>query len=361
MKILVATDAWYPQVNGVVRTYTKIADAIKPLGAEISFLTPDLFRTIPCPTYPEIRLAIPDMEKVRSSIEDYRPNYIHIGTEGPVGCMVRRYCRRQGISFTTSFHTRFPEYLRTFIGVPESVSYGVLRRFHNAGCGTMVATPSLEKELLGRGFKHVLHWTRGVDTEKFKPRRVRLFGSDRPVFLYVGRLSREKNIEAFLDLTLPGHKVVVGDGPHRNKLQSRYPDVQFTGTKHGSELAECYASADVFVFPSRTDTFGLVILEAIASGLPVVAYPVTGPKDIIRNNVSGILSEDLQQAALKALHIDRAATRDHALEFSWSRSAEMFLENIERANKNFMLGAARSCEVSSAQFDVANSAELGPC
>ena len=330
MRILIATDAWHPQVNGVVRTYERLIEQLGPLGVELSVLAPHEFRTVPCPTYPEIRLAVPSFRRVAERFEAFRPEAVHIATEGPIGWMARRYCRARRLPFTTSFHTRFPEYLAQRFAVPTSWTTAVLRRFHNAGSGLMVATPSLARELEGQGFERVLPWTRGVDTELFRPRPVRLFGAG-PVFLYVGRIAAEKNINAFLDLDLPGRKVVVGGGPQLDELRARYPDVLFTGKKTGEALAQCYASADALVFPSRTDTFGMVLLEAMASGLPVAAFPVTGPIDVVKPGETGVLSEDLRQAALAALTLDRARVRARATEFSWENAARLFLANITSA------------------------------
>lgn len=341
MRILVASDAWHPQVNGVVRTYERLAIELAALGVEMTVLAPHEFRTLPCPTYPEIRLALPGLRRVAQRFRAFRPDAVHIATEGPIGWMARRYCRARGIRFTTSFHTRFPEYLSQRFAIPASWTLALLRRFHNAGAGLMVATPSLGRELEGQGFEHVLPWTRGVDTRLFRPRPVRLFGEE-PVFLYVGRIAAEKNIEAFLDLDLPGRKVVVGAGPQLEELQARYTDVLFTGKRTGEALAECYASADVFVFPSRTDTFGIVLLEAMASGLPVAALPVCGPKDVVTDGVTGVLSDDLRHAALAARSLDRDRIRVKAAEYSWEYAARLFLANITGACLN---GQARTLAV----------------
>lgn len=293
-------------------------------------LTPDGFPTMPCPTYPEIRLAWPRPHVVQRLFEDHRPDAVHIATEGPVGWMARRYCRQHGIAFTTSFHTRFPDYIAQRTGIPASWSWAVERAFHNAGAGMMVATRSLAVELEGRGFERIMAWTRGVDTAVYRPRTTRMFGDD-PVFLYVGRVAIEKNLEAFLSLDLPGHKVVVGDGPALSTLRNAFPHTRFEGRLTGEALAACYASADVFVFPSRTDTFGMVLLEAMASGLPIAAYPVTGPIDLVTPGVTGILSEDLADAARRALRLDRSVIRGRAMTYSWDAAARMFLANIETA------------------------------
>jgi glycosyltransferase involved in cell wall biosynthesis len=331
MKILVATDAWFPQVNGVLATYQRLAVELPKMGCDLTFLTPERFDTIAMPGYREIRLAVPNRNIAEAEINAEAPDHIHIATEGPVGWMARNYCLRRGVCFTTSFHTRFPEYGSQHLGVPKGIVYAGLKRFHNAGAGLMVATPSLQRDLAGRGFRNVLPWTRGVDTTLFYPRADRLFGNDGPVFLYVGRVSIEKNVEAFLSADLPGIKVVVGDGPQLATLAERFPRVCFAGRRVGEDLARHFASADVFVFPSRTDTFGLVVLEAMASGIPVAAYPVTGPVDIIEDGISGVLDKDLATAARRALSLDRVQVRRRALDFTWHRTAEVFLDNIRHA------------------------------
>ncbi|MFA5902129.1 MAG: glycosyltransferase family 1 protein [Hyphomicrobium sp.] len=330
MRILIASDAWHPQVNGVVRTYERICVELAALGVEATVLAPHEFRTLPCPTYSEIRLALPGLRRVAKRFDAVRPDAVHIATEGPIGWMARRYCLARRIRFTTSFHTRFPEYLSQRFAIPAPWTAAALRHFHNAGNGLMVATPSLGRELEGLGFERVLPWTRGVDTELFRPRPVRQFGEG-PVFLYVGRIAAEKSIEDFLDLDLPGRKVVVGSGPLLDELRTRYPDTLFVGKKTGEALGECYASADVFVFPSRTDTFGMVLLEAMASGLPVAALPVCGPLDVVTDGVTGVLSNDLRRAALMALQLPRGQVSAKAAEYSWENAARLFLANITGA------------------------------
>jgi glycosyltransferase involved in cell wall biosynthesis len=331
MRVLVATDAWSPQVNGVVRTYERLAQEAPKLGCEIVFLAPPLFRTLPCPTYPEIRLALAGPGAIAQTVERLRPDFIHIATEGPIGLMTRRYCRKRKWPFTTSYHTRFPEYVSARLSVPESWCYALQRRFHNAAAGTFVATPSVAADLAARGFQRLMPWSRGVDTVLFRPRDVRLFGAG-PVFLYVGRIAVEKNIEAFLDLDLPGRKVLVGGGPQLDALKRLYPNALFTGPREGEALAEAYASADVFVFPSLTDTFGLVMLEALACGVPVAAYPESGPKDVLTDPKAGVSGRDLREAALKALKLDQNAARAHALTYSWENSARQFIENTMAAH-----------------------------
>ena len=327
MRILVATDAWHPQVNGVVRSLTMMAEAAMGFGVEVSFLTPQSFRTFAMPSYPDLRLALPMPAKIASLIEDLRPDSIHIATEGPIGLMARRYCRQHGLPFTSSFHTRFPEYISARLPIPEFWIWAALRWFHGASQAVMAATPALANELRGRGFRNVVLWSRGVDTGQFHPRPVDL-GLPHPVFLCVGRVAVEKNLEAFLDLDLPGTKLIVGDGPARTTLAARYPQAVFLGARQGEELAQAYAGADVFVFPSRTDTFGLVLLEALASGLPVAAFPVTGPRDVIGTAPVGVLDEDLRRACLSALTISPQACLDFAAKHTWKASARAFVENI---------------------------------
>lgn len=324
--ILVATDAWHPQINGVVRTLTMMAEAARGFGDEVSFLTPQSFRTVAMPSYPDLRLALPHPARIAELIKAARPDSIHIATEGPIGLLVRRYCRKHGLPFTTSFHTRFPEYVSARSPIPESWVWSVLRWFHRPSHAVMAATPALAAELRARGFRNVVLWSRGVDTALFHPRSVDLC-LPMPVFLNVGRVAVEKNLEAFLELDLPGTKVVVGDGPARLALERKYPDAVFLGARHGEELAEIYAAADVFVFPSKTDTFGLVLLEALASGLPVAAFPVTGPSDVIGASPVGVLHDDLRTACLDALAIPRQACIDFAALHTWQASARVFVDH----------------------------------
>ncbi len=329
-RVLIVSDAWVPQVNGVVRTLSAIADELRAMGKTVEIIGPDRFNTIPMPSYPEIRLAIFPGPKLARLIEAYAPDALHIATEGPLGLAARKYARKRNIAFTTAFHTRFAEYLQARTRIPTGLTYAWLRRFHGAGAGVMVATQSLRDELTARGFKNVRAWSRGVDLDAFHPEPREDWHLPRPIFTYVGRVAVEKNLRAFLDLQLPGSKLVVGDGPQRRALEREYPDVHFAGARHGAALAAAYAGADVFVFPSRTDTFGLVVLEALASGLPVAAYPVTGPLDILSESSRpvGALNEDLRQAALDALTIDRTACRPHAETYSWTTCATRFLDNL---------------------------------
>jgi glycosyltransferase involved in cell wall biosynthesis len=327
MHILVATDAWHPQVNGVVRTLTMMADAAERLGVEVSFITPQSFRTFGLPSYRDLRVALPTPGKIARLIEDARPDSIHIATEGPIGLLVRRYCLQHQVPFNTSFHTRFPEYISARLPIPESWIWAALRAFHRPSQAVMAATPALVSELRSRGFRNVELWPRGVDARLFHPRASDL-GLPRPVFLCVGRVAVEKNLEAFLGLDLPGTKLVVGDGPARASLQRRYPQAVFLGARQGEALAEASAAADVFVFPSKTDTFGLVLLEALASGLPVAAFPVTGPRDVIGNAPVGALNDDLRIACLSALQISPQACLEFAAGHTWEASARVFVENI---------------------------------
>jgi len=327
MRIAIVSDAWLPQVNGVVRTLDTVRHRLGAAGHEVLVIGPDRFRTLPCPTYPEIRLALLPARATARLIDDFKPDAIHIATEGPLGIAARRYCLARGFHFTTSFHTKFAEYLHARTRFPVSWTYAWLRRFHAASTRIMVATPSLETELTQHGFAHLARWSRGVDTVLFRPQTPAL-ELPRPVFLYVGRVAVEKNIGAFLDLDLEGSKLVVGDGPQLAQLKRRHPDVHFAGAQQGEALARHYAAADVFVFPSRTDTFGLVLLEALASGVPVAAYPVTGPRDVIDGAPVGCLDDDLATAARRALTLERAACRDYALNFTWDISARQFLTNL---------------------------------
>jgi len=331
-KLLIATDAWGPQINGVVRSLENIAAHAAGFGVDVRFLTPTDFWTLPLPGYREIRLALANPRRVAGFIANFNPDFIHIATEGPIGLATRRACLAGKRTFTTSYHTRFPEYVAARLPVPVRVSYAALRRFHSAAAGTMVSSPSLEHVLAGHGFRNLMRWSRGVDGTLFRPRAENaLSGLPRPIFLFVGRLAVEKNIEAFLKLDLPGSKVIVGDGPLQARLAASYPKAHFLGARSGEALAQVYSSADVFVFPSRTDTFGIVLLEALASGVPVAAFPVTGPLDVIGDSGTGVLSHDLREAALRALDISREHCRKYAAKFTWKESARQFFDNIRVA------------------------------
>ena len=327
MRILVATDAWHPQVNGVVRSLTNMAEAARGFGVDVGFLTPQSFRTVAMPSYPDLRLALPYPARIARLIAEARPDSIHIATEGPIGLLTRRYCRGRGLPFTTSFHTRFPEYISARLPIPEAWIWAALRAFHRPSRAVMAATPALAGELRSRGFRNVVLWPRGVDAHLFHPRAADL-GLPRPVFLCVGRVAVEKNLEAFLELDLPGTKVIVGDGPARAALTRKYPQAVFLGARQGEELGQAYAAADVFVFPSKTDTFGLVLLEALASGLPVAAFPVTGPRDVIGTAPVGALNEDLRVACLAAVTIPPQACLEFAARHTWEASARAFVDNV---------------------------------
>ena len=328
MRILIISDAWEPQVNGVVRTLRTTRDTLISQGHNAEVIGPDRFRSVPCPTYPEIRLALGARRGLPKLIDAYGPDAIHIATEGPLGWAARKYCLARGLEFTTSFHTMFPDYLHLRTGIPVSWTFAMLRRFHRPASAVMVATDTVEGELKSRGFINLVRWTRGVDVDLFHPRDKDYLDGPRPIQLYCGRVAVEKNIEAFLSLENPGAKYVVGDGPQLLTLQARFPDVRFVGAKHGEELAHHYAAADVFVFPSRTDTFGLVMLEALACGVPVAAYPVQGPIDVLEGSGVGILDEDLSNAVDRALAISNDDCRAFALDHAWPVSVQQFLGHL---------------------------------
>ena len=333
MRVAVATDAWEPQVNGVVRTLQQTRAHLAELGHEPLFMTPPDFATFPCPTYPSVRLALLPGKKVERILRDFKPEAVHISTEGPIGHAARSFCRRAGIPFTTSFHTLFPEYIRARVPFPVNWSYAYLRRYHGRAARTLVATRSLAEHLRARGFDNLAVWARGVDTELFKPGPKSFLPGPRPLSMYMGRVAVEKNIEAFLDLDLPGTQYVVGDGPDLNGLRSRYPDVRFVGQKVGAELAAHVAAADVFVFPSLTDTFGLVMLEAMACGVPVAAFPVTGPVDVVRNGKTGVLDRDLRTAVLGALKLDPGDCVAYARQHTWLDSTKRFVSLLEPVDR----------------------------
>lgn len=337
MRIMLITDAWEPQVNGVVRTMKRVIAECEAMGHEWEIVSPaDGFRTIPLPTYSEIRLALGAKKNISERFDTFEPDAIHIATEGTLGMAGRAMCLKHKHPFSTSYHTRFPEYVSARFPIPLSWGYRFVRWFHRYSGKVMVATPSMREELEDNGFNNVVSWTRGVDTDLFHPsRRVEEGDADdpykglpRPIFLNVGRVAVEKNIETFIEQDLPGSKVVVGEGPQLDELKAKYPDVHFLGSKFGEDLATHFASADVFVFPSLTDTFGLVILEAMATGTPVAAFDAPGPRDIIPGSASGIIEEDLGQAARACLDLDRTTARTYAEEFSWRACADAFVENL---------------------------------
>ncbi len=354
MRILIVSDAWYPQLNGVVRALSTTRDQLIGMGHEVEVIGPAVFRSLPCPTYPEIRLALTTPGGVGRTIARFAPDAVHLATEGPLGWCARHWLKRRGIPFTTSFHTMFPLYLKLRGGIPEGWSFALLRLFHNAATRTMYSTKTLCATLAKHGIRNLTQWVRGVDTELFRPvapadltmnssgaekRKPSARpespkdGLQRPILMYVGRLAVEKNLNAFLALDVPGTKVLVGDGPQRASLQARYPDAVFLGARHGDELVAHYCAADVLVFPSRTDTLGLVMLEAAACGVPVAAFPVPGPNDIIGKSGAGALNDDLALAVEAALGIDPATCRAHALGYTWAASARQFLGNLVPATR----------------------------
>ena len=337
LRILIVTDAWAPQINGVVRTLESLGRELEGMSHKVRYVTPENHTTLPLPTYPEIRLALFPRQAIMRAMDEFHPNAIHIATEGPMGLCARAVCQERGYRFTTAFHTRFPEYVHVrFPFIPESAVYGALKAFHAPASATMVSTKSLQRELEAQGFRNVVLWSRGVDVDLFTPQKGTRSGEpqrygDRPHFLYAGRLAVEKNVEAFLALDLPGTKLVAGDGPQRTELESRYPNARFLGQKTAAELAGLYAASDVFVFPSRTDTFGLVLLEALACGTPIAAYPVQAPLDVLGGAEIAVLDEDLRAACLEALAIPREACRAFVRERSWRVAAEQFLGNLAPA------------------------------
>lgn len=327
-KIAIVTDAWHPQINGVVTTLTRTVGQLQDFGYQVKTITPEWFKSIPCPSYNEISLALAGPRSVEKELLAFAPDCVHIATEGPLGWAARSVCRKRRFLFSSSYHTRFPEYVRMRWPIPLAVSYKIIKRFHHAAGRTMVATKTLMEELKARGFENLVHWSRGVDTELFRPSAKKENNPKRPIFIYVGRVAVEKNIEAFLGLDLPGCKYVVGDGPAKEELSKKYHDVEFTGYKTGEELVSLLAAADVFVFPSLTDTFGVVLLEAMAAGVPVAAYPVTGPMETVVDGVNGYLDKDLGRAALMALDISSVACREYAMKRTWESCSRQFLDNL---------------------------------
>lgn len=328
MRIALVSDAWKPQTNGVVTTLSKTCEWLERLAHVVETITPQSFRTFACPTYPEIRLSILPGRKVGRMLTTFQPDAVHIATEGPLGQAARNWCLRERMPFTTSYHTQFPQYIRARVPIPISWSYAYLRRFHNSAARVMVATAQLQDELQRQGFHNIATWTRGVDTELFRPRDKTFLSAPRPILMYVGRVAVEKNLEAFLSLKVPGTKYVVGGGPALAELSARYPEVIFTGYKYGQELSQHLAAADVFVFPSRTDTFGIVLLEAMACGVPVAAFPVVGPIDVVKQGVTGWLDENLATAIEHALELSPKECRVYALGYTWERATRQFLSNL---------------------------------
>ena len=328
MRLALVTDAWEPQVNGVVSTLRQTLSTLESLGVEVMRVSPEGFRSVPCPTYPEIRLAWAAGPTVARRLHRFDPDAIHIATEGPLGVAARQWCLARRRPFTTSYHTQFPEYVRARFPIPLTVSYAYMRWFHDPAARTMVSTPTMRDQLATRGFKRLALWGRGMDTELFRP-IARAQPEDPPRFVCLGRVAVEKNIESFLELDLPGEKWVIGDGPARAALAQRYPEVKFFGMLRGDALASQLAQANVLVFPSRTDTFGLGMLEAMACGLPIAAYPVTGPLDVVQAGVTGVLDVDLRRAAIAALALDPADCRRQAESRSWLNATRQFLSALE--------------------------------
>ncbi|HLZ77731.1 MAG TPA: glycosyltransferase family 1 protein [Sphingomonas sp.] len=346
MKIALVSDAWAPQVNGVVRTLTTTVALLRARGHKVETITPDQFSTIPCPSYPEIRIALGCGWAVAARLKAFDADAIHIATEGPLGWAARRWCRNRGIAFTTSFHTRFPDYVAMRSKLPADWFWPIVRRFHGPATRVFAATETLSEELAGRGLPHTHRWSRGVDLDLFAPGvapLAEIADLARPIQLSVGRVAIEKNIEAFLQSRVPGTKVVVGDGPARAQLERRYPDVVFLGALHGERLAAAYAAADVFVFPSLTDTFGLVMIEALASGVPVAGFPVQGPIDIIgpegmgaageHDHPVGVLDDDLETAIGRALLLDRDACAAAGRGYGWDRCTDQFVAGLSLREK----------------------------
>lgn len=332
MRIAVVTDAWSPQVNGVVRTLQSVRAVLEAHGHEVMVISPDRFRSVPCPTYPEIRLALTRTATVGSLLERFAPQAIHLATEGPLCLAARRWCLRHALPFTTAYHTQFPDYVAARTGVPAEWVWRYIRWFHAPAGAILASTPSIRAELAAHGLAHTRHWGRGVDLASFCPtgeRHQGMTGLAGPVQLYVGRVALEKNLEAFLANPHPGTKVVVGDGPARAALAGRFPDTLFLGARFGAELAACYRAADVFVFPSRTDTFGLVMIEAAACGTPVAAYPVSGPVDVL-TPATGAMADRLEDAIAAALTLHRAVCAARARAFTWEASARQFLDALIR-------------------------------
>jgi glycosyltransferase involved in cell wall biosynthesis len=360
MKFVLITDAWEPQVNGVVRTWQHVTREMRKLGHETHVIHPGQFKTLGAPRYPEIKLAILPGRAVRKQLDALNADAIHIATEGPLGMAARQWCGKRGRAFTTSYHTQFPHYLRQYFGVPKAISYRFIRWFHGKANHTLVPTKQVGEELKREGLSNTVVWSRGVDTDLFKP------GYDipdavkdlpRPVFVYAGRIAIEKNIEAFLKLDLPGSKLVIGDGPPRESLQKQYPDAHFVGYQFGEELAAHYAGGDVFVFPSKTDTFGVVMLEANACGLPVAAYPVTGPIDVVQQGQTGYVYKDLRQAALDALKLDKRPCIAFAGRNSWARCAQTVIEHLAiRDSSSSTTPSSRATDLSAGNPDAETAA-----
>ena len=337
---MIVSDAWFPQTNGVVNTLSQTAAWLGRSGHEVRVVTPGDFRSMACPTYPEIRVALFAYRGMARRIVCFAPQALHIATEGPLGLAARSYCVRHGLRFTSSYRTQFPQYLRSRLPIPMWLSYLALRSFHSAAHCCMVSTPGVHKQLAGRGFERLVRWQRGVDTQLFRPHGKGFLALPRPVAIYVGRIAVEKNVAAFLRMRWPGSKIVIGDGPDKARLQLQHPQARFLGFRFGDDLAAHLAAADVLVFPSRTDTFGLVNLEAMASGVPVAAYPVTGPIDVVEDGVTGALDEDLARAAARALKLDPRACRERALRSGWDACTREFESHLVACHPHATLRTA---------------------
>ena len=338
---MIVSDAWFPQTNGVITTLAQTAAWLGRFGYEVRMVTPRDFNTVPCPTYREIRVAIFPYRTMAQRICAFKPQALHIATEGPLGWAARRYCIRQGLRFTTSYHTQFPQYLHSRLPIPIGLTYGALRWFHNAGERCMVSTQTMSAELAKRGFRNLVRWQRGVDTQLFRPRSKDFLALARPIAICVGRIAIEKNVEAFLRMPWAGSKLIIGDGPERARLEKHYPDAHFAGFRFGEDLAAHLAAADVMVFPSLTDTFGLVNLEAMACGVPVAAFPVTGPIDVVQEGLTGALDTDLARAAQRALAVDPRHCRERALRSGWDSCAREFEHNLVSCHTHGSPGLAR--------------------
>lgn len=328
--ITIVTDAWHPQVNGVVRTLSKTCEMLRDWGHEVSVISPDQYLSFPAPSYPEIRLALTAPGAVGKRLAEIASDAVHIATEGPLGFAARRYCAKRGVPFTTAYHTQFPEYLARRTHLPAKAFWPYIRWFHRPAHSIMVATETIRSQLRDQKLEQLVHWSRGVDLTCFSPnapRPAEYDGLEGPILLYVGRVAVEKNIEAFLECDYPGTKVVVGDGPARASLEARFPEAKFMGKRMGEELAGFYAHADVFVFPSKTDTFGLVMIEALACGTPVAAFPVPGPLDIVEEHV-GALSENLARAIDSARYCDRKDCAAFGAGYSWEAASQQFLSGL---------------------------------
>ena len=336
-KLLLVTDAWSPQTNGVVTTLKTVLKHLELEGYQTKVIHPELFRTIPLPTYPEIRISVLPSKKLIRLLKDYAPDHVHIATEGSLGIAAKKWLDKNEQRYTTSLHTKFPEYVKERLPfIKLSWGYRVLQWFHGKASSVMVTTSSMREELIENGLdaNRLVIWGRGVDCETYQPDESQMTNNEQPVLMYVGRLAVEKNLEAFLSLSIAGKKVLVGDGPQRAELEKKYPDVEFTGYQYGQDLVAQYQRADVFAFPSKSDTFGLVMLEAMACGTPVAAYPVAGPIDVVEDGVTGCLHEDLSKAINDALELDRASPREFAKEQSWHAVTQRLIQClVDRTRK----------------------------